>query len=250
MATVRSQALATVRSQAMATARRALSSAAHRVRAQSESHVDIAEIDKGIYRGPSESLWVPPGGRGVFGGQVIGQALHAATLTVAGTETGARLAHSLHAYFLQPGNPKHDVIYKVRDTSDRRSFASRTVEAVQRGEVIFKMGASFCNARESSPLAHQRPMPDVPPPDGLPTLADVLAGLLRRMPEGPAAKLRETAAKFPLDLRFITEPPDLLDPRRRRARRASSCGCASRSRSASSAATTRRRRRTFRTTRC
>jgi acyl-CoA thioesterase II len=215
LATVRSQALATIRSQAMATvrhARRGLSSAAHRVRAQSESHVDIAEIDKGIYRGPSESLWVPPGGRGVFGGQVIGQALHAATLTVAGTETGARLAHSLHAYFLQPGNPKHDVIYKVRDTSDRRSFASRTVEAVQRGEVIFKMGASFCNARESSPLAHQRPMPDVPPPDGLPTLADVLAGLLRRMPEGPAAKLRETAAKFPLDLRFITEPPDLLDP--------------------------------------
>ena len=68
MATVRSQALATVRSQAMATARRALSSAAHRVRAQSESHVDIAEIDKGIYRGPSASLWVPPGGRGVFGG--------------------------------------------------------------------------------------------------------------------------------------------------------------------------------------
>ena len=67
---------------------------------------------------------------------------------MAGTETGARLAHSLHAYFLQPGNPKHDVIYKVRDTSDRRSFASRTVEAVQRGEVIFKMGASFCNARE------------------------------------------------------------------------------------------------------
>ena len=87
----------------------------------------------------------------------------------------------------------------------KKEVVGGSVEAVQRGEVIFKMGASFCNARESSPLAHQRPMPDVPPPDGLPTLADVLAGLLRRMPEGPAAKLRETAAKFPLDLRFIPE---------------------------------------------
>ena len=70
----------------------------HRVRATSVSHLDLVEIDRYLFRAPREQLWVPPGGRGVFGGQVMGQALRAATLALDGDE--AWRCHSNHSYFV------------------------------------------------------------------------------------------------------------------------------------------------------
>ncbi|KAJ1640828.1 HotDog domain-containing protein [Pavlovales sp. CCMP2436] len=106
-----------------------------------------------------ESLWVPPGGRGVFGGQVVGLALHACELTV---EPG-RVCHSLHSYFVMPGDPNHDIIFNIGRSSDRRSFATRSVQAVQYGKIIFQAEISFCNADEKSSMSHQLSMPDPEP---------------------------------------------------------------------------------------
>ena len=113
----------------------------HRVRATSVSHLDLVEIDRYLFRAPREQLWVPPGGRGVFGGQVMGQALRAATLALDGDE--AWRCHSNHSYFVHAVDPSRDVLYRVRETSTRRSFATRSIDGIQNGNVIFKMIASF-----------------------------------------------------------------------------------------------------------
>merc|ERR1739841_323685 len=113
----------------------------HRVRATSVSHLDLVEIDRYLFRAPREQLWVPPGGRGVFGGQVMGQALRAATLALDGDE--AWRCHSNHSYFVNAVDPSRDVLYRVRETSTRRSFATRSIDGIQNGNVIFKMIASF-----------------------------------------------------------------------------------------------------------
>ena len=101
-----------------------------------------------------------PGGRGrVFGGQVIAQALVAATRTV---EPG-RNAHSLHAYFMRGGDEEHAIDYRVERDFDGRSFATRRVVAAQQGQPILTMTASFHRAEEG--FRHQTEMPDVPPPE-------------------------------------------------------------------------------------
>ncbi|KAJ1458767.1 HotDog domain-containing protein, partial [Pelagophyceae sp. CCMP2097] len=134
--------------------------------------LDLNEIDARLFLAPHEHLFVPPGGRGIFGGQIVGQALHAATRTVDGTfpsdgRERTWAAHSLHSYFLQAGDPQVDVVYHVRKTSDRRSFVTRTVEARQRGETIFTCQVSFTKVLDPSvSLEHAEPgMPDVPPPE-------------------------------------------------------------------------------------
>ena len=96
----------------------------------------------------------------VYGGQVIGQALVAASRTV---EEQNRIAHSLHGYFLRPGDTEIPILYSVDRIRDGKSFSTRRVVAVQRGEAIFSMAASFQNIEEG--LSHQMEMPsDVPPP--------------------------------------------------------------------------------------
>ena len=115
--------------------------------------LDLEEIEENLYRGESPKI----GWQRVFGGQVIGQALVAAGRTVED-----RAAHSLHAYFLRPGDPKTPILYQVERTRDGNSFTTRRVTAVQHGQTIFDMSVSF---QISEPgFEHQTPMPEVPGP--------------------------------------------------------------------------------------
>ena len=130
------------------------------------SLLDLETIEIGIYRGrqPATAL------QRVFGGQVAGQAIAAAGRTV---ETGWA-AHSLHAYFLRPGDTSVPIVYDVDTLRDGRSFATRRVAARQHGRPIFYMSVSFQLPDEG--LDHQDPMPSVAPPEQCPTLADVYSG--------------------------------------------------------------------------
>ena len=136
------------------------------------SILDLEQLDLNLFRGRSpQSGW-----QRVFGGQVIGQALVAAVRTVDG-----RPAHSMHAYFLLPGDPKVPIIYDVDRMRDGRSFTTRRVTARQHGHPIFSMLVSF-HAEEDG-LDHQVKMPDVPPPEKLPSDAEMREKLLPMMPE-------------------------------------------------------------------
>src|SRR3954463_6759387 len=123
--------------------------------------LDLEAIEVNIFRGvsPKEDR------QRVFGGQVAGQALVAAGRTV---ERGR--VHSLHAYFLRPGDPNVPILYEVDRIRDGRSFTTRRVVAVQHGRAIFNLSSSF--HVEEPGLEHQLPMPEVPPPDSLPTFQE------------------------------------------------------------------------------
>ena len=126
------------------------------------SILDLEAIDHNRFRGVSpQDSW-----RRVFGGQVIAQALVAATRTV-----DDRVAHSLHAYFILPGDPSVPIIYDVERIRDGRSFTTRRVVAFQNERAIFSMSASFQVAETG--LDHQATMPPVPPPEDLPSEADL-----------------------------------------------------------------------------
>jgi len=151
--------------------------------------LDLEEVDDCVYRGrqPDTAL------QRVFGGQVAGQALVAASRTV---EAG-RLVHSLHAYFLRPGDTKVPIVYDVERTRDGRTFSTRRVVARQQGvdgPPMFYMSASFQTPEDG--LEHQDPMPEVAPPEDCPELGDVLARLTKRPRD---AWDREWAA---LDVRY------------------------------------------------
>src|SRR5690606_11588039 len=111
-----------------------------------------------------------PGGR-VFGGQVLAQALVAAQRTV----DADRPVHSLHAYFLRAGDSAEPITFSVERLRDGRSFSARRIHALQFGRPILSMIASF--QYPASGLDHAAPMPDVPPPDDLPSLAEHLDGV-------------------------------------------------------------------------
>ena len=118
------------------------------------SILDIEKLEENLFRGLSPQA----GWQRVFGGQVIGQALVAAHRTVNG-----RPAHSLHAYFLRAGDPAVPIIYEVDRIRDGGSFSTRRVVAIQHGQAIFSMAASFHKPEEG--LQHQMKMPEVPPPE-------------------------------------------------------------------------------------
>lgn len=134
--------------------------------------LDLEPLERNLFRGRSPQV----GWQRVFGGQVIGQALVAAARTVEG-----RLAHSLHGYFLLPGDPKVPIIYEVDRIRDGRSFTTRRVVAIQHGQAIFSMSASF-HAEEPG-FDHAAPMPAVPGPDSLPAEADIKQGVMPLMPD-------------------------------------------------------------------
>jgi len=164
--------------------------------------LDIERLEENLFRGLSPQV----GWQRVFGGQVIGQALVAANRTVNG-----RLAHSLHAYFLRAGDPSVPIIYNVDRIRDGGSFTTRRVVAVQHGQAIFSMAASF--HREETGLEHQIKMPEVPPPESLPSEAELKACLIDRVP--PQVKAyweRERPIEIrPVDLsRYLT--PGNHDP--------------------------------------
>jgi acyl-CoA thioesterase-2 len=120
------------------------------------SLLDLEDIDTDIFRGLSpKDRW-----QRVFGGQVLGQALVAATRTVEG-----RVCHSLHAYFIRPGDPQLPILYQVDRSRDGTTFSVRRVVAIQHGAQIFNMSASFQVPEQG--LEHQTAMPDVPAPESL-----------------------------------------------------------------------------------
>ena len=164
--------------------------------------LDIERLEENLFRGLSPQV----GWQRVFGGQVIGQALVAANRTVNG-----RLTHSLHAYFLRAGDPSVPIIYNVDRIRDGGSFTTRRVVAVQHGQAIFSMAASF--HKEETGLEHQIKMPEVPPPESLPSEAELKACLIDRVP--PQVKAyweRERPLEIrPVDLsRYLT--PGNHDP--------------------------------------
>jgi acyl-CoA thioesterase II len=151
--------------------------------------LDLERIEDNIFRGvsPAESSVR------VFGGQVAGQALIAAGRTV----PVERRVHSLHAYFIRPGDARVPIVYNVDRIRDGRSFTTRRVVAIQHGEVIFALAASF--QLPEGGLEHADEMPEVPPPEML----DDWASWARRSSDTAASITRMPR---PFDLRFITPP--------------------------------------------
>jgi acyl-CoA thioesterase-2 len=136
------------------------------------SLLDLEPIETNIFRGVSpKDRW-----QRVFGGQVLGQGLVAASRTVEG-----RNCHSLHAYFLRAGDPKTPILYEVDRSRDGISFSARRVVAIQKGEPIFTMSASFVAAENG--LEHQMAMPDVPEPEGLKSERQWRMEILADLPE-------------------------------------------------------------------
>ncbi len=137
----------------------------------------------------------------IYGGQVIAQALAAAYHTVPG-----RLCHSLHAYFIRPGDPSIPVIYQVDRARDGGSFATRRVVAIQHGKQILNMAASFHVQEEG--WDHQHAMPDVPGPEGLTNREELQKRWLDQIPE-PMRK--DFLRPRPIEIREV-EPRDPIHP--------------------------------------
>jgi acyl-CoA thioesterase-2 len=135
--------------------------------------LDVEEIEVDLYRGANtDAGWVR-----VYGGQVVAQALAAAQRTVADD----RPVHSLHSYFIRPGEPRIPILYKVDRERDGASFTTRRVTAIQHGRAIFSLAASF-QQREAG-FSHQDPLPDTIGPDGLLNEAEWHARAGDRIPE-------------------------------------------------------------------
>ena len=160
--------------------------------------LDVEEIDTDLFRGHRQ-----PGGEGrVFGGQVIAQGLQAAQRS---TE-GGKVAHSLHAYFMRPGDENFPIVFRVVRDFEGRSFATRRVIAMQRGQPILNMACSFQQPEEG--LAHQDAMPDVPAPEDLASEAELRRAMAARVPE---TFHRVLLRPRPIELRPVT-PRDWIEP--------------------------------------
>jgi acyl-CoA thioesterase-2 len=163
------------------------------------SLLELEPLEVNLFRGESRDI----GGPQVFGGQVLGQALTAASRTVSG-----RIVHSLHAYFLRRGDFNAPIVYEVDRSRDGHSFSNRRVIAIQHGEQIFNMTASF-QVMEPG-FEHQIAMPHVPPPESLPDSSRVPPELLARLPE---RMRRLLATPRPFEFRSV-QPIDQLQPQR------------------------------------
>ncbi|MGH7898842.1 MAG: acyl-CoA thioesterase, partial [Candidatus Binatia bacterium] len=166
------------------------------------SILDLEELEVNTFRGRS-----PQDERQrVFGGQVAGQALVAAGRTVEG-----RSVHSLHAYFLRPGDPSIPILYEVDRIRDGKSFTTRRVVAIQRGQAIFHLSASF-QKPEVGP-EHQVPMPEAPDPESLPDTERRMQSILKRIPADKMTKemRRWIERPRPIDVRHVS-PSHFLKP--------------------------------------
>ena len=163
--------------------------------------LDLEALEVNLFRGrTSDEGW-----RRVFGGQVLGQALVAASRTV----DEPRPAHSLHAYFIRPGDPAAPILYSVDRDRDGQSFTTRRVVAIQHGRPIFNMAVSFQIEEEG--LEHQFDMPDVPGPEGLLSDRELRMRDGDRIPEKLRAHwLRER----PIEIRPV-DPRDMFTPDKR-----------------------------------
>jgi acyl-CoA thioesterase-2 len=134
---------------------------------------ELERLEVNLFRGQSRDTGSPQ----VFGGQVLGQALKAASATI----DDGRICHSLHAYFLRRGDFNKPIVYSVDRSRDGGSFSARRVLAIQDGEQIFLCSASF---QEPEPgLEYQASMPKVPPPEDLQPFAKPPAAVLEKLPE-------------------------------------------------------------------
>ncbi|MFT7589023.1 MAG: acyl-CoA thioesterase-2 [Limisphaerales bacterium] len=135
--------------------------------------LELERLEKNLFRGESRDIGTP----NVFGGQVLAQGLSAATKTV----DSERLVHSLHAYFILPGDVKAPIVYEVDPIRDGGSFTTRRVIAIQHGRPIFNMAASFHKAEDG--VEHQAEMPKVKMPDEIPDLRELITEVPKGMPE-------------------------------------------------------------------
>ncbi len=155
--------------------------------------LDLEPLEVNLFRGRSpRTRW-----QRVFGGQVIGQALVASTRTVEG-----RMPHSLHCYFILPGDPQIPIIYEVERLRDGRSYSTRRVTAIQHGQAIFSMMVSF-HAEEEGAFDHQEEMPKVPHADELTAEELMRSPLMEGMPEFIK---RYYASDRPIELRPVEYP--------------------------------------------
>ncbi len=155
----------------------------------------LEKIEENIFRGKSQDL----GFGNIFGGQVLGQALSAATQTV----SGERSVHSFHAYFLLPGDPAMPIVYDVDCIRDGKSFTTRLVRAIQKGRAILNLSASF--QVDEPGFDHQDKMPDVDGPDGIQSDLEQARSVGHRIPESIRAKI---LCDRPIEFR----PIDPMDP--------------------------------------
>ncbi|NIJ40018.1 acyl-CoA thioesterase-2 [Parvibaculum indicum] len=159
--------------------------------------LDLEPIEQNLFRGHSPDVsW-----QRVFGGQVIGQALVAAYRTVED-----RICHSLHAYFIRPGDPKVPILYEVDRARDGKSFTTRRVVAIQHGKQIFNLAASFQIQEEG--FEHQADMPDVPMPEDLKTESELREAVKDKLTPEIAAHFSRPR---PIEIRPV-DPQNYFDP--------------------------------------
>ncbi len=154
--------------------------------------LSLEAIEENLFRGRSQDL----GFRQLYGGQVLGQSLSAASQTV----EEARHVHSLHGYFLRPGDASMPVVYSVDRVRDGGSFSTRRVTAIQKGNPIFTCSASFQYDEEG--FEHQGQMPEVVGPENLPSEVEIARAMADHLPEHIRDKM--LCAK-PIEVRPVTE---------------------------------------------
>ena len=152
-------------------------------------HLQLEKLDENLYR----TAHANEGHFRVYGGQVLAQALLSASRTV----PDDRPVHSLHAYFLRPGDLKHPILFQVDRIRDGRSFTTRRVVAIQHGRAILNMSASFQVVEDG--LSHQAPMPNVPPPEDCLSRRDMAEYFRGRVAD---ELLDRFTRDFAIDLRY------------------------------------------------
>lgn len=164
--------------------------------------LDLEDIENNLFRGTSPD----EGWQRVYGGQVLGQALVAASRTV----EADRHPHSLHGYFLRPGDTTIPILYNVDRIRDGKSFTTRRVVAVQRGKAIFSMSISF--QADEPGFSHQADMPEVPPPEALKSEAELLADYIDQIPE----QYRDSFTRArPIEMRPVEQTHNPFKPQKR-----------------------------------
>lgn len=163
----------------------------------------LERLDDNLFRG--HGTWGPR--TRLYGGQILSQAMSAAQQSVA----AGMPVHSMHAYFVRPGDPALPVIYHVEVTRDGRSFCTRTVTARQHGQAI--LTAQFSMHRAEDGLEHQAPMPAAPAPETLKDESTLRHEAGFESPEpGPAVRFLHLPVEWPIQ-HFVAAPVDLNDPR-------------------------------------
>lgn len=175
--------------------------------------LDLERIEDTIFRGTNYDI----GSGSVFGGQALAQSLVAAQRTL---DHPDRVAHSMHGYFILPGDVEAPIVYEVDRLRDGSSFTTRRIIAIQHGRAIFNMAASF--QKQETGLSHQTAMPDVPPPDALQSDMELLRQIEGRIPPRLRALYTE---ERPVEVRrvnpvnpFAPEPAAPANPMWLRAR--------------------------------